>query len=111
MAKETHEDNALSQSLVYLVSGRGDNNYWARVINGCDKVYPKDFGTCAVMLTSRGRFTLAADLDWLNARSARMRKLVLIHEAGHISLRHIERSRTHHGFLAEAQGLLRVEGP
>lgn len=90
---ESKDVNSLSQSLVYLVSPapRGGDNYWARVINGTDKVYLKDYGTASVSITPNGRYILTVDIDFFNRLSAPLKKLVLIHEAGHLALRHIER--------------------
>lgn len=89
---ETETNNALSQSFVYLVSPRGGNSYWAVVINGCDKVYVPGMGTCAITLTPSGRYTLSCDPEFFGALSDPMKKLVLVHEAGHIAMRHPERA-------------------
>lgn len=86
------KDNALSQSLVYLVSPRGGNSYWAVIINGCDKAYVKDLGTCCVSLSPNGRYTLSCDPDFFGRLTDRMKKLVLVHEAGHVAMRHPERA-------------------
>lgn len=88
---EVEKEQALSQSLVYLVSSRGGNNYWARLINGCDKIESPGFGTLGVSIADNGRFTLLWDPIFFEKRSPRMRKLILVHEAGHIALRHHER--------------------
>lgn len=85
-------NNALSQSFVYLVSPRGGNSYWAVVINGCDKIYEPGMGTCAVTLTPNGRYTLSCDPAFFGSLSDPMKKLVLVHEAGHIAMRHPERA-------------------
>lgn len=86
-----HPDTALSQSFVYLVSPRGASNYWAVVINGCDKLYDPTLGTLAVCLSPNGRYTLVCDPNFFDAKSEPMKKLILVHEAGHIALRHPER--------------------
>ena len=88
----TEHNNALSQSFVYLVSPRGGNSYWAVVINGCDKLYVPGMGTCAVTLTPNGRYTLSCDPEFFGGLSDPMKKLVLVHEAGHIAMRHPERA-------------------
>lgn len=85
-------ENALSQSFVYLVSPRGGNNYWAVVINGCDKQYVPGMGTCAVSLTPNGRYILSCDPEFFGGLSDPMKKLVLVHEAGHVAMRHPERA-------------------
>jgi predicted metal-dependent peptidase len=88
---ETTETTELSRSLVYLVSARGGDNYWARVINGCDKFYQKNFGTASVSVAPNGRYVLNVDDDFFHELPTGDKKLVLVHEAGHIALRHIER--------------------
>jgi hypothetical protein len=88
---QTQTTNAVTDSLVYLVAPRGGNNYWAVVINGTDKVYQPGLGTCAIALTESGRYKLITDPVWFASRSAGDRKLTIIHEAGHIALRHPER--------------------
>lgn len=84
-------DTTLSQSFVYLVSPRGGNNYWAVVINGCDKFYDTTLGTMAIFLSPNGRYTLVCDPNFFASKSDPMKKLILVHEAAHIALRHPER--------------------
>jgi predicted metal-dependent peptidase len=88
-------DNKLSQSLVYLVSPRGGNNYWARLINGCDKTFSggahEDVKTLGVAVAPNGRFVLIVNYPFFVGISERQQKLELVHEAGHIALRHHER--------------------
>lgn len=86
-------DNKLSQSLVYLVSPRGGNNYWARLINGCDKAFTDghDVKTLGVDIAPNGRFVLIVNYPFFESISERQQKLELVHEAGHIALRHHER--------------------
>lgn len=88
---DTNTTTPLSQSFVYLVSPRGANNYWAVVINGCDKIYTTEINTLAVQLTPNGRYVLMCNNEYFAKRSDPMKKLILVHEAGHIALRHIER--------------------
>lgn len=85
------DTTAVSRSLVYLVSPRGGDNFWARVINGCDKTYVPGLGTASVRVAPNGRYTLAVDDGYFRAIPEPMQKLILIHEAGHIALRHLER--------------------
>jgi len=81
----------LSQSFVYLVSPRGGNSYWAVLINGCDKVYTTEISTLCVSLSPNGRYVLSCNNDFFSKKSDPMKKLILVHEAGHIAMRHIER--------------------
>lgn len=83
--------NELSRSFVYLVSPRGASNYWAVVLNGCDKLYTNEINTLAVQLTPNGRYILMCNLEYFSKRSDPMKKLILVHEAGHIAMRHPER--------------------
>lgn len=85
------EDTELSRSLVYLVSTRGGDNYWARVINACTKIYTPGEGTLSVQFTPKGHYILRCNTTLFDTWSAGMKKLALIHEAGHVALRHIER--------------------
>lgn len=85
------EDTELSRSLVYLVATRGGDNYWARVINGCVKLYTPGEGTLAVTTNGNGRYMLKCNPTLFDTWSAPLRKIVIIHEAGHIALRHVER--------------------
>jgi predicted metal-dependent peptidase len=88
---DTTTTTQLSESFVYLVSPRGGNSYWAVVINGCDKLYTTEINTLAVQLTPNGRYILMCNNEYFAKRSDPMKKLILVHEAGHIALRHIER--------------------
>jgi len=85
------ESTELSRSLVYLVSPRGGDNYWARVINGTDKVYLDTEGTLSVSIAKNGRYVLTCHNPFFEGCSVPMRKLAVIHEAGHLALRHLER--------------------
>ena len=91
MANIVQEENELAESLVYLASARGGDNYWARIVNGTDKVYDPNLGTCCVSVNINGNYTFTADLGWLRKQVVPMRKLIVVHEAGHIGLRHLER--------------------
>lgn len=86
-----NESEVLSQSFVYLVSARGGNNYWARLLNGCDKIAIENYGTMSVGVSDNGRFVLRYDPAFVERISPRILKLALIHEAIHIALRHQER--------------------
>ena len=81
----------LSRALVYLVSPRGRDNLWARVINGCTKQFKEGTETLNVSLAPNGQYVLTVDTNFFDPLPPEMQTLVLIHEAGHIALRHIER--------------------
>ena len=86
-----NDENELSKSLVYWVSRRGAGNYWAILINGCQKVYTNDEGTMSVQLTHNWRYILTCHLPFFEKCSPAMRLLVLVHEAAHIALNHVPR--------------------
>lgn len=86
-----NEENELAKSLVYWVSRRGANNYWATLINGCDKRYTNEDGTMSVQLTSNWRYLLTCHIPFFEKCSPQMRLLVLVHEAAHVALNHIPR--------------------
>jgi predicted metal-dependent peptidase len=88
---ERNISERLSDCIVYEVSPRGGNNFWARLINGCDKVPSPGYGTLGVGISDNGRFVLLYDPEVVDKMSPRQLKLTLVHEAGHIALRHHER--------------------
>ena len=85
------EENTLTDSLVWLCSARGGNSYWSRILNGTNKIYDPTLGTCCVSIGQGGQYTLTADIGWLQKQKAKAQKLIIVHEAGHLGLRHIER--------------------
>lgn len=91
MNPEDPETTNLSRCLVHQVSPRGGDNYWARVINGTDKVYTDTKGTMSVSITRNNRYVLTCHNPFFDRCTVPLRKLVLIHEAGHLALRHLER--------------------
>lgn len=91
MSDKYGEENELAKSLVYWVSRRGANNYWATLINGCDKKYTNEDGTMSVQLAPNWRYLLTCHLPFFEKCSPSMRLLVLVHEAAHIALNHIPR--------------------
>jgi len=86
------EDTTYGRSMIYLVSKRGADNFYARIVNGCDVVYSSNpQGTASVTLTPSGRYTFTVCTPFFDALKPGARKIIVIHEAGHIVLRHIER--------------------
>lgn len=86
------EDTTYGRSMIYLVSKRGADNFYARIVNGCDVVYSTDpNGTASVTLTPSGRYTFTVCTPFFDALKPGARKIIVVHEAGHIVLRHIER--------------------
>lgn len=94
MAKANHDQHIvdeMSRSFVYLVSPRGGDSFYARVLNTCEKVRDDTMPTLGVALTDRGHFVLQYNKQFFDNLTFPLKKLVLVHEAGHIVLRHHER--------------------
>ena len=85
------DENELTKSLVYWVSRRGSNSFWATVINGTDKVFANDEGTMSVHLSPNFRYVLTCHMPFFEKCSPAMRLLVLVHESAHIVHNHIPR--------------------
>ena len=83
---------SLSQVLQWACSPRGGNNFWGRILNGCGRRCVPGLGTAAVSLTRDGKFMFLWDPQFFTEIPMPLRIMVVIHEAGHIVLSHIERS-------------------
>jgi len=88
---EINDEHLLSEALQWVCSPRGGNNFYGRVINGCRRSASDAIKTCAVVLTREGTYRLIWSPTFFENIKAGMRILVLIHEAGHVMLRHLER--------------------
>ena len=62
-----------------------------RLLNGCDKIPTEACPTLSVHIADSGRFVLSYNPKFCSSISAKKLKLALVHEAGHIALRHQER--------------------
>lgn len=82
---------ALGHSIQWLCSPRGGNNFYGRVINGCKRRDVPGLGTCGVSITEHGNYVLGWDPEWFASIPENLRLLVILHEAGHLVLRHVER--------------------
>lgn len=80
----------LGKCLSWLVTPRGANNYYGRVLLGC-KMQPTTNGTAAVMLDPYGKYTFCWSPEWFESISMPFRLMVLMHEAAHLALGHLER--------------------
>lgn len=83
---------ALSQVLQWACSPRGGNNFWGRILNGCGRRAAPGIGTAAISLTREGKFMFLWDPEFFINIPMPLRIMVVIHEAAHIVLSHIERS-------------------
>jgi len=81
----------LGKCLQWACSPRGGNNFYGRVLNGCGRRATPGLGTCGVTLDKEGRYVMLWDPDWFLAQDESFRLLVIVHEAAHLILRHIER--------------------
>jgi predicted metal-dependent peptidase len=83
--------NALSEVLQWACSPRGGNNFYGRILNGCGRVNIPGLHTAGVTITPEGRYLLACDNEWFAEQPRPFQIVVMIHEAGHLALMHIER--------------------
>lgn len=82
---------ALSEVLQWTCSPRGGNNFYGRLLNQCAQIPSPGLGTCGVTLSKSGRYLFMYDTAWFESTAQGFRILVVIHEAGHLALRHVER--------------------
>jgi predicted metal-dependent peptidase len=85
---------ALGMALQWLCSMRGGNNFFGRLLNGCSHVVDYNLpyeSAAAVGLDSDGRYQLIYSPDKYKKYAPPLRTLVLVHEAAHLALRHLER--------------------
>jgi len=87
----TNTESELGRCLQWACSPRGGNNFYGRVLNGCGLHATPGLGTCGVTLDKKGRYVLLWDPAWFAAQDEAFRLLVIVHEAAHLILRHIER--------------------
>ena len=82
---------ALGEALYWLTSPRGGNNFYGRVLNGCAREVDRSVPTCGVRLDKRGRYVFFWNPEWFVQQNKIFLMLVMVHEAAHIVLRHVER--------------------
>jgi predicted metal-dependent peptidase len=85
---------ALGMALQWLCSMRGGNNFFGRLLNGCSHVvdYNMPYGSAAAVgIDPDGRYQLIYSPDKFKGYSPPLRIMVLVHEAAHLALRHLER--------------------
>lgn len=83
--------NALSEVLQWACSPRGGNNFYGRILNGCGRVNIPGLGTAGVTITPEGRYLLMYDDEWFSQQPRHKQIAVVVHEAAHLALAHIER--------------------
>jgi len=86
--------DAMHDTLQWLVScsPRAGNNFYGRVLNGCGKMPVENLKTCGVGLTPQGHYRFVWDPIWYEEQTQATRILVVIHEVGHLVLKHCERA-------------------
>jgi predicted metal-dependent peptidase len=82
---------ALGDCIQWACSPRGGNNFYGRILNGCGRQALPGLGTCGVRLDRQGRYLMAWDPDWFVEKERPFQLMVMVHEAAHLMLRHIER--------------------
>jgi len=90
---EEEIDRAMSRALQWLCSPRGGSNFYARMINGCGRAPRKDLWppTAAVTLDNHGRYMLVWHPVWFVQQEGPFQLLVVVHEAAHLALQHLEK--------------------
>jgi len=83
--------NALSEVLQWACSPRGGNNFYGRILNGCGRINKPGFGTAGVTITPEGRYLLMCDDAWFASLPRYEQIVVVVHEAAHLALAHVER--------------------
>ena len=86
-----HAGEAMGKCLQWACSPRGGNNFYGRVLNGCGRQTNEGLGTCGVRIDSQGRYLMEWDPEWFVTKNEPFQILVIVHEAAHLILRHIER--------------------
>lgn len=79
-----------NEVLQWACSPRGGNNFYGRLLNGCGRRAIPGFGTMGVGLANN-KYVLYYDLEWFSSLDQPMQIAVIVHEAGHLALTHIER--------------------
>ena len=83
---------SLSRALQWITSPRGGNNFYGRILNNVGRSAQEGLGTCSVVLTHRGKFSLMWDPRWFVSLDEPFRLCVLVHEAAHLAFSHLERT-------------------
>ena len=79
-----------NEVIQWACSPRGGNNFYGRLLNGCGRRAAKGLGTMGVGIENN-KYMLYYDLDWFSTIDQAMQIVVIVHEAGHLALTHIER--------------------
>lgn len=79
----------LDKTLAYMVSQRGANCYWGRVLNGCSIQVSVGYGTAGITLVDGGKLhAFIYDPLYFQDLTAANRRCTLVHEAVHVTCLH-----------------------
>ncbi len=87
--KSDNPAEALGKALQWACSPRGGNNFYGRVLNGCARKVVPGLNTIGVTLDELGRYVFLWDPVWFVAQDEPYQLLGIVHEAGHLVLRHV----------------------
>lgn len=82
---------SLDDCLQWLCSARRGNNFYGRLINVCRREKMTFLPTACVSLDHKGHYKFMYHEEWFYAQDINMKMAIIIHEAGHIALNHLER--------------------
>jgi len=81
----------IQNAFYWLCSYRGNNNFFGRVLNSCRREFTDNGPIAGVRVDNEGRYVLQANIPEFNKQSVLLRICIMVHEAGHLALRHYER--------------------
>ena len=81
----------LADVIHWLCSPRGGNNFYGRIINGCRRMRSENCPAPGAVSVQNNRHTFVWNPTLFAQIPVPLRMLVVIHEAGHVALQHIER--------------------
>jgi predicted metal-dependent peptidase len=82
---------ALGECLLWLIDPRGGRNFYGRIINGCTLTPNYTIPTAGVCINTLGKYEMVWNPAWFVSITRKEQILVVVHEAAHLILRHIER--------------------
>jgi len=81
----------IQNAFYWLCSYRGDNNFFGRILNSCVRQFTDTGPIAGVRVEDSGRYILRANIPRYNEFTYPLRIAIMVHEAGHLALRHYER--------------------
>lgn len=108
MKAETTPIESMGDCLQWACSPRGGNNFYGRVLNGCSRREFPNMGTVGVTLTRLGHYLMLWDPEWFVQQEKAFQLLVIVHEAGHLVLQHLERAMRMHLIIQDVEKSIRL---